>query len=168
MKFALMLTAVAFFSIPGFAQEKKASPPAKAEGTINGVSVTINYHSPGVKGRTIFGDLEPWGKVWRAGANNATTVEFSQDVKINGKALAKGKYAFFILPKENEDWVIIFNTVPDQWGAYKYDESKDALRVNVSPKESEMTERLEYVVDESTGMVALNWAEVSVPFTVSM
>lgn len=147
--------------------QQKPSPPAKASGIIDGVSVKIDYHSPGVKGRVIFGGLEEWDKVWRAGANNATTIEFSEDVKINGNPLPKGKYSFFIIPKENDDWTIIFNTVWDQWGAYKYDESKDALRVDVIPVDTELTERLKYTVNEDEGTVAMTWAKVSVPFTVS-
>lgn len=112
-----------------YAQE---SPPAEAKGTIGGAEITINYHQPSARGRTMIGgEKVPYGKVWRTGANNATTFEISKDIKVAGEKLAKGKYALFTIPGEKE-WTIIFNSVPDQWGAYKHDESKDVLRVKVA------------------------------------
>src|SRR6187401_294010 len=107
---SMMFTLLALvLSVAVFAQDKKpASPPAKAEGTIDGVKVTIDYHQPSAKGRKIMGGLVPYGEVWRTGANNSTSIEFSSDVKIEGKALPKGKYGLYTLPGENE-WVIIIN-----------------------------------------------------------
>lgn len=125
--FALVFLAFASVSI---AQGEKPSPPKTAEGEINGSKITINYHSPSVKGRTIWGDLVPLGQVWRAGANDATTFESSKEIKIQGQILAPGKYSFFIIPGESES-IMIFNKVAKQWGAYSYDESQDALRVKV-------------------------------------
>lgn len=141
-----MLTAfMALVSLAAMAQDEKASPARTAEGTINGTQVTINYSSPAVKGRTIWGDLVPMGKVWRAGANEATTIEFSDDVKIEGQALPAGKYSFFIIPGESES-IAIFNKTTGQWGT-QYDESQDALRVKVSPQQSsQFEERLVYEV----------------------
>lgn len=165
-QFAMAAAIVIFLGQTAFAQGQKASPAASAEGTIDGVSVSINYFSPGVKGRKIFGGLEAWDKVWRAGANNATTFEVSQDVKVNGNALPKGKYAFFIIPKESGDWTLIFNKVWDQWGAYDYTSDEDALRVNVTPAKADMTERLNYTVN-SDGTVSMSWAETKIAFTVS-
>ncbi|TRX54285.1 DUF2911 domain-containing protein [Fulvivirga sp. M361] len=108
------------------------SPPAEAKGTISGAEIKINYHQPSARGRTMIGgDKVPYGKVWRTGANNATTFEVSKDIKVEGKKLPKGKYSFFTIPGEKE-WTIIFNSEPEQWGAYKYDESKDVLRVKVA------------------------------------
>ena len=135
--------------------EPKPSPAATATGKIGAASVTVSYSSPAVKGRAIWGGLVPYGQVWRAGANEATTVEFTKDVKVDGKTLPAGKYGFFVLPMEKQ-WTVIFNNVPKQWGAFKYDEKQDALRVVVMPrKAAAMAERLAYEV-QPTGLL-LRW-----------
>ncbi|WP_339925645.1 DUF2911 domain-containing protein [uncultured Cyclobacterium sp.] len=139
----LLMLSVAFMSNA----QKKASPAKTAEGTINDAKITVNYSSPGVKGRTIFGDLVPLGKVWRAGANEATIFETSKDIEIEGKKLSAGKYSFFIIPGENSS-TFIFNKQTGQWGT-KYDESQDALRVSVgSSQTNSLTENLVYNVLE--------------------
>lgn len=145
-------------------KSNRPSPPKETSGQIAGADIKINYSSPAVKGRTIWGGLEPYGEVWRTGANEATTIEFSKDVTIEGKALAAGKYALFSIPNEDK-WVIIFNNEPDQWGDYNYDESKDALRVEVTPKNlEEQVERMEFVVEGD--IVALRWDKLEVGFKV--
>lgn len=145
LRLGMFMTFLTVISVAAKAQGEKASPARTAEGTINGTQVTINYSSPAVKGRTIWGDLVPMGKVWRAGANEATTVEFSENVKVEGQALPAGKYSFFIIPGESES-IVIFNKTTGQWGT-QYDESQDALRVNVSPQQSsQFEERLVYEV----------------------
>jgi hypothetical protein len=139
--FALM----AFVAFSATAQEK-ASPARKAEGTAAGSKITINYSSPAVKGRTIWGDLVPLGQVWRAGADDATTFTTEKDIMVEGKKLPAGTYSFFIIPGEYES-TLIFNKVAKQWGAYTYDAKEDALRVNVpSSQTSTMEERLVYEV----------------------
>lgn len=145
------LMAVLFMTISLFAnaQGEKPSPAKTAEGEINGAKITINYSSPAVKGRTIWGDLVPMGEVWRAGANDATTIEFSKDVKIQGQHLPAGKYSFFIIPGEMES-TFIFNKVAKQWGAYTYDQAEDALRVTVpSAQTSTLEERLVYEITKN-------------------
>jgi hypothetical protein len=138
----------AMVSVFAFGQDEKPSPARVAEGTINGAKITINYSSPAVKGRTIWGDLVPLGQVWRAGANDATTFETSQDIKIEGKTLPAGKYSFFIIPDQDQS-TMIFNKVAKQWGAYSYDQAQDALRVSVpSIQSSNMEERLVYEVTD--------------------
>lgn len=125
------------FGFTLFGQEldlPQKSPSASISYTIGLTAITVEYASPSVKDRAIYGALVPYGEVWRAGANQATTVEFSTDVAIEGKALTKGKYALFLIPKEGDKWTAIFNKVHDQWGAYNYDENEDALRVEVSAK----------------------------------
>jgi hypothetical protein len=145
--------------------EAKPSPAATATGKIGTADVTVNDSSPGVKGRKIFGGLEQYGKVWRAGANEATTVEFSKAVTVEGKALPAGKYGFFVIPAESGPWTAIFNKVPNQWGAFKYDEKQDALRVMVTPrKTAALAERLAYEVTP-TGLV-LRWENVELPISV--
>jgi len=109
------------------------SPRQQAEGNIDGVTIAIDYGAPSVKGRTIWGGLESYGKVWRAGANENTTVSFDKNVTISGKKLATGKYGFFIIPNEKGDWTIIFNKKNDSWGASSYNEEEDVLRVNITP-----------------------------------
>ncbi len=142
------------------------SPRKQMKGTAGGAAVTVNYGSPSVKGRTIWGDLEKYGEVWRAGANEATTFEVSQAVTIEGKALPAGRYSLFVIPNESEDWTIIFNKTADQWGAYEYDASKDALRVNVAPVEtSESRETLDYLIDGDK--VVMRWDKIALPFTVA-
>lgn len=143
---ALLLTTVSLFAN---AQGEKPSPAKTAEGEINGAKITINYSSPAVKGRTVWGDLVPMGEVWRAGANDATTIEFSKDVKIQGKELPAGKYSFFVIPGEMES-TFIFNKVAKQWGAYTYDQAEDALRVTVpSGQTSSLEERLVYEITKT-------------------
>ena len=143
----------------------KPSPAATATGKIGATDVTVKYSSPGVKGRKIFGGLEAYGKVWRAGANEATTVEFSKAVTVEGKALPAGKYGFFVIPAESGQWTAIFNKVPNQWGAFKYDEKQDALRVMVTPrKTAASTERLAYEVTPKGLM--MRWENVELPVAI--
>jgi hypothetical protein len=92
--------------------------------------ITLNYSRPNVKGRKIFGDLEPYGSVWRTGANSATTISFTEPVKIDGKELPAGEYGLFTIPGKDE-WTVIFNKGAKQWGSYEYKEADDALRVKV-------------------------------------
>ena len=166
---ALALTTTAAHAQAGMAKtdaatEAKPSPAATAKGKIGAAEVTVNYSSPAVKGRKIWGGLEPYGKVWRAGANEATTVEFSKAVTVEGKALPAGKYSFFVIPTEKQ-WTVIFNKEPNQWGAYKYDQKLDALRVMVTPrKASALAERLAY--DVTPKGLALRWENLEVPVAI--
>jgi hypothetical protein len=126
------------------------SPRQEAKGTVNGTEITIDYGAPSVKGRTVWGGLEKYGMVWRAGANENTTISFDKDVKVNGKSLPAGKYGFFIIPNETGEWVAIFNKKNDGWGAYSYTEADDALRVMFTPEfDSNVQEQLMYAVDNS-------------------
>ncbi|MEL6654610.1 MAG: DUF2911 domain-containing protein, partial [Bacteroidota bacterium] len=112
------------------------SPRKEMITTIDGVSVTVNYGSPSVKGRTIYGDLVPYDQVWRSGANEATIITVSKDASISGQSLPAGTYGFFTIPGES-DWTLIFNKVSEQWGAYQYDEGQDQMRVKVTPMAAE-------------------------------
>lgn len=150
-----------------FAQEDKSqrpSPPMTATGMIGETKVTIDYSSPSVKGRDIYGGLVKYGKTWRAGANEATTMEFSNDVMVNGQSLSAGKYAFFVIPMESGDWKIIFNKEAQQWGAYKHDASKDALNTGAKTSKIDNVEKLTYSVDGN--MVHLDWATTRLSFEV--
>ena len=154
-KFGLLTLMFAMVAMLSIAQDEKPSPAKTAEGEINGAKITINYSSPAVKGRVVWGDLVPIGQVWRAGANDATTFETSKDIKIQGQTLPAGKYSLFLIPNEGES-ILIFNKVAKQWGAYTYDEKQDALRVKVpSNLGSTMEEKLVYEV-KSDG-VEMKW-----------
>jgi len=155
-----------------FAQGDKAnrpSPPAKASGKIGAANITIDYSSPSVKGRKIWGELVPYGKAWRAGANEATIFETSAPIKVEGKDLPAGKYSLFAIPGENE-WTIIFNSETGQWGVKKggdanLDRAKDVLAVKVKPKKSAAAnEKLAYTVDKNG--FSLKWENVEVPVAV--
>jgi len=142
----------------------RVSKNGKTEGTIDSINVVLEYGRPQVKDREIWGGLVPYGEVWRTGANEATTISFSGDVMIEGQKLPKGKYALFTIPGK-EEWTIIFNKVPEQWGAFKYDESEDALRIEVKPETGEHVEEMTFVIDGSN--VVLEWEKLRVPFKVA-
>lgn len=166
-KSAAMLVAAMTISVNAFAQEAKkpASPPATATGKIKDATITIAYSSPSVKGRTIWGGLEAYNKVWRAGANEATTFETDKNITVQGKPLPAGKYSFFLIPKESGTWTAIFNKEPKQWGAYKYEEAKDALRVDVKTKALQATqENLIYKINNNG--FTMDWDKISVPVEI--
>ena len=160
-----MLVLFSFFTISfANAQEKPKSPPEKATGTINGATIQINYGSPSVKGRKIWGELVPFGEVWRAGANDATTFETDKEITIEGAKLPAGKYSFFVIPNEKE-CVVIFNKEAKQWGAYKYKEKEDQLRVTVKPEA--VTENVEKLVYSFKGNnIVLSWANWNISLNV--
>lgn len=145
-------------------KENRVSPLVTATATISGNVVTVAYSSPAVKGRKIWGELVPFGEVWRTGANEATTVAFSNDVTIQGQTLTKGIYSFFTIPTDTT-WTIIFNLDETQWGAFKYDQNQDALRVVVQPITTEtITENLSFSIVQdaspNNGIIRLNWEKL--------
>ena len=160
----LLLGVLLSFSVNAQDTKPKASPPATATGKIGDATVTVNYSSPAVKERNIWGGLVPYGQIWRSGANEATTVTFDKDVMVEGQKLAAGTYSFYTLPSE-EDWTVIFNKKAKQWGT-EYDEKEDALRVKVTPRKSgQMNERLKYdVTDEG---LLLSWENLEVPVKIT-
>ncbi|MBO6186061.1 MAG: DUF2911 domain-containing protein [Chryseobacterium sp.] len=167
IKSATMVFAAMTISVNAFAQEAKkpASPPMTATGKIKDTNITIAYNSPSVKGRTIWGDLVAYDKVWRAGANDATTFETDKDITVQGKKLPAGKYSFFLIPKESGTWTAVFNKEPKQWGAYKYEEAKDALRVDVKIKALPATqEALVYKINKNG--FTMDWDKISVPVEI--
>jgi len=131
--------------------------------------ITISYHRPLVKGRTVWGKVVPYGEVWRAGANENTTIRFTDAVNIEGKPLEKGIYGLHMIPNENE-WTVIFSKVHTAWGSFTYNESEDALRVTVKPQASEFHEALTYDFDDvkkDSAVVTLRWEKLAVPFKIS-
>ena len=168
-KISILLTSLVLLLLTNnaFSQNDKkavASPPAKATAKIGSANVNISYGQPAVKGRKIWGDLVPFAKVWRTGANNATVFETDKDIKVEGQTLKAGKYALFTIPTAKE-WTIIFNKKSDQWGSYDYSEKDDVLRVKVKSEASkEMTERLTF--DIKNGKVNMMWEKLNVGFKV--
>jgi len=146
------------------AQNPPASPAASASGKIGNANITINYGSPSVKGRTIWGELVPYGKVWRTGANKATTFETDADITVEGQTLKKGKYGLFSIPEQKE-WTIVFNKTSDQWGAFNYKQEDDVLRVKVKPSTgADLVEALKFEVGKNA--VTMKWEKMSVSFGV--
>ncbi len=175
----------------------RPSQKASVMQTIGVTDITITYSRPPVKGRTIFADapatmaaratgeatlddqnkrqagepITPYGHVWRAGANEATMFQVTDDVLVNGQPLKAGTYSLEAIPGKDE-WTIIINNDPGQWGAFSYDEKKDALRVKAKPQMvSDNQEWLEYTFDpvtENSATVNLRWEKVRVPFTVEV
>src|SRR5437660_5460489 len=175
----------------------RPSQKASVMQTIGVTDITITYSRPAVQGRTIFADapatmasratgeatldnqnerqkgepITPYGHVWRAGANEATMFQVTDDVLINGQPLKAGTYSLEAIPASDE-WTIVFNNDPGQWGAFTYDEKKDALRVKVKPQSvTDNQEWLIYTFDPVTpnsAQVNLRWEKLSVPFTVEV
>ena len=157
------LIALIVMGFTACAQGNRPSPAATASGKAGGADITINYSSPSVKGRTVWGELVPYGKVWRAGANEATTFTTSKDIMVEGKKLPAGKYSVFAVPGQDE-WKILFNSQTGQWGT-QHDASKDVLSVSAKPKaSSSMNERLAYDVNNN-GFV-LKWEKLEVPVSI--
>ena len=158
---ALLLASVAFAQP---ANKNPVSPRDSVSGTVAGAHIKIWYGAPSVKGRTIFGSLEPWDKVYRAGANEATQFTTDKDIKVEGKMLPAGTYAFFVIPKKDGQWTVIFNKTAKQWGAFNYDEKQDQLRVMVTPKTIANQERLVYKLGNHG--FSMDWATTSVPVSI--
>lgn len=172
---ATFLIATCFATTRAHAQSALLDLPrdsqhAKVMQRVGITDITINYHRPLVKSRKVWGGIVPYGQVWRAGANENTTIEFSDPVSIEGKPLAKGIYGLHMLPAENE-WTIIFSKNSTAWGSFTYKQSEDALRVTVKPQAAEMKEALAYEVDNVTAtsaVISLRWEKLAVPFKVEV
>ena len=132
--------------------------------------ITVNYHRPLANGRQIWGKLVPYGQVWRAGANENTTVTFTDPVTIEGQPLDKGTYGLHMIPSENQ-WTVIFSKMSTAWGSFSYKQDEDALRVTVKPQPAELHDALTYDFDDvkpDSAVVTLRWDKVAVPFKVEV
>ena len=168
-----LLTILFLFTMTAsvFAQDApkpKASPAQTATGKVGAANITIAYSSPAVKGRTIWGELVPYGKAWRAGANEATTFTTDKDIMVEGKPLKAGKYSLFAVPGEKE-WQIIFNSQTGQWGVNRqganFDPANNVLTVNVTPKKAaKMQEALSYNITPKG--FSLLWENLEVPVAI--
>ncbi|MCR5890141.1 DUF2911 domain-containing protein [Hymenobacter sp. J193] len=122
----------------------QASPRALLQQTVGLTDVTVEYHSPSVKGRGVWGQLVPYNQIWRAGANENTVISFSSNVHLNGKLVLAGKYSLFVLPVSDQDWQFVLNKVTTHWGAEGYDATQDVVRVPIVPEASAFRETLCY------------------------
>ncbi len=185
--FLILLVVVFCFVSVGFAQLSlpRESQRQEIAQTVGDAKVSIVYHRPNAKARKIWGCetkdvipiannlypcVVPYGQVWRAGANENTTIEFTRDVSVNGSPLPAGKYGFHIIPTKG-NWTLIFSKDNDKGGSFAYDEKRDALRVTTIPTKAPMQETLTYEFDDvtaSTTLVKLRWEKVELPFNVSI
>lgn len=184
----LLVSIIVFcFASVGFGQLSlpRESQRQEIAQTVGDAKVSIVYHRPNTKARKIWGCetkdvipiannlypcLVPYGQVWRAGANENTTIEFTRDVAVNGRPLPAGKYGFHIIPTKGV-WTLIFSKDNDKGGSFAYDEKRDALRVMVRPVKAPMQETLAYAFEEVTAnstRVNLRWEKIAVPFTVDI
>jgi len=162
---ALLASAAAI----GQAPEAPQSPAGSASGAAGAAKVTIEYHRPSVRGREIWGGLVPYGQVWRLGANEATTITFSAPVKVEGKDVPAGTYALFAIPGKDK-WTFIVNKNAKQWGAFKYQQSEDLLRFDISPQAGNAVEMMTISIvpkAPASASVEMEWAKVKAAFNVT-
>lgn len=155
---------------PRVGDETRESPNATTSQAIGTAEITITYGRPAVKDRDVFGGLEPYGDVWRAGANEATVFHTTDDVTINGEPLPAGVYSLFAIPNP-DTWTLIFNRTAEQWGAFDYAEEADALRVEATPESGPHNEWLDYSFEDLSDTAAtavLHWSTTRVPFTIAV
>lgn len=166
--FALSLMALA---TPLLAQElPRPSPKAQIMQAVGVNEVTVSYGRPAVRGRQIWGELVPFGQVWRTGANEATTIQFARPAAVEGKVLPAGIYSVHTIPGRDQ-WTLVLNSVAEQWGSYQYDESKDVLRVEIDPLSIPAQERLTFsfpVVTDNSAVLALDWEMVRIPIRITV
>ena len=176
MKTKNIICLIGLFSLVNlnlFAQIKmpQASPNSEISQQVGLTTLHLEYSRPSKKDRKIFGELVPFGKVWRTGANNPTTIEFDTDIKVNGRTLKAGKYAIYSIP-EKKEWTIIFSNNTELWGAMGYDPSDDALRINVPVnKLKKPVESMEIHFSDLTDSGAqfnLSWDKTTVNFKIEM
>lgn len=150
----------------------RPSPNAKVSQVVGLTEITVEYSSPAVKGRTIWGALVPWGEVWRAGANAATKITFDKDVTFGTTAVPAGSYAIFVQPNKTAPWTVIINKDWKQAGAFAYKKDSDVVRLDVKPQAIPARERLNYQFTDfgnAGGTLALDWEKVrlAIPFKVN-
>ena len=174
-----LLTVSFLATVPAAAQNQNqslaldlplASQRAAAEQRLGVTDIRIDYHRPEVRGRKIWGDLVPYGQVWRAGANENTVITFGGPVTVEGQPLPKGSYGLHMIPTEST-WTVILSKNSTSWGSFTYDEKEDALRVTVKPRPAEMQEALSYTFDDphtDSAVVTLRWEKIAVPFQIKV
>lgn len=170
----LILVAMTFLSVAATTRAQppvlpRESPAATISQRLGVGTVTVAYHRPALKGRRMFGSLVEFGKVWRAGANEATTISFTHDVTVEGHPVPTGTYALFMIPGPGK-WTVILSGRPRQWGAFNYDPSADILRFEVATTTIPLEERLQYLfpaVDSHETQLAMRWETTQVAFRIA-
>src|SRR5215831_17737361 len=179
--FAFVCASATIFAANSNAQFKNGSQPteldmprvsqrASVAQRVGLTDITIVYHVPAVGGREIFGKVVPYGQVWRAGANENTTIHFADDVTVEGKPLAAGTYGLHMIP-DKDQWTIIFSKNSTSWGSFSYKQDEDALRVTVKPHSAEFREDLAYTFDDTkpdSTDATLRWDKTAVPFRIGI
>jgi len=146
----------------------RLSPNASVSQTIGYTVVTIDYCRPGVKDRKIWGGLVPYNEVWRTGANEATTIQFTTDITVEGNRIPPGRYSLFTIPTENE-WTVILSKRDKQWGAFTYKQDEDLLRFKIKPTKGNFTERLQFSFSDladASASVLMNWENIQIAFKI--
>jgi tetratricopeptide (TPR) repeat protein len=173
-QFLFLLAAVALGVVPASAQPPLDLPQPSQAATVSQrvglTDITISYHRPAVNKRQVWGQLVPYGQVWRAGANENTVITFSTPVSVGGHLLPAGSYGLHMIPTE-KDWTVIFNKESHAWGSFFYDEKDDALRITTTPRQAQFQERLSYwldAADDTTATATLRWAALEVPFEIKV
>ncbi|HEV7919653.1 MAG TPA: DUF2911 domain-containing protein [Thermoanaerobaculia bacterium] len=170
MRKLLTLAVLAALPIITTAQLKlpRPSPKQTITQSVGLTDITISYSRPGVKGRSIWGSLVPYGQVWRTGANEATTIQFSTDVTVGGKQLPAGTYSLHTIPGR-DSWLIVLNSDTNLWGSFDFDPAKDLLRFEAKPEAAPFTEWLTFDFADpgpETAKIVLRWEKIAVPFQV--
>lgn len=168
--YLLAIACVALTIVEIAPQDKgsRPSPPATVSLAIGGNDIVVNYSSPSVKGREIWGKLVPYNEVWRTGANENTTISFSKPVKVEGQSLSAGTYGLHTIPAAGE-WTVIFSKDYKAWGSYSYKQDNDALRVKVKPQSGDFQERLTFAIEkqnDKNANVVLTWEKLKLSFKV--
>ena len=172
--FVKIYTSVTVLTFSAFASAQDLpmpSPAATVKQRVGLTDIEVVYSRPSVKERKIFGDLVKYGEVWRTGANKACAITFSTNTGVAGQEIPAGTYAIFTIPSESE-WTVIFSRNTEQWGAEKYNQSEDALRISVKPVKSEFTESMMFYFDNlrnESALLNLQWetTRISIPLTVN-
>jgi len=148
-------------------REERVSPLRTAQGTVNGKEISVQYGAPSVRNRQVWGDMAPYNEVWRTGANEATNVEFANEVTVQGRRLPAGRYSLFTIPRQNGQWTVIFNSEWDlEHGHFQYKEENDVLRVEVSPEMGQTHQEQMVIKVEEPGIVIL-WEELRLPIAIN-
>ncbi len=170
MRMKYFIALLLLFSANLFAQLDlpRLSPKASVTQVIGYTTITIEYSRPSVHGRAIWGNLVPYNTVWRTGANEATTIQFTTDVKLNGNKVPAGRYSLFTIPTE-KDWTVILNKVVKQWGAFNYKEDQDLLRVTVTPTHNDFVESMLFCFSDitpNTVVLNLSWEKIKISMLI--
>jgi hypothetical protein len=166
---SLLVPALGQAQVPGLVQPD-VSPAASATQIVGLTEMTVSYHRPAANGRKIWGTLVPYDQVWRAGANQNTTVSFSTPVTVNGTKLGAGTYGLHMIPTSGA-WTVIFSNESGAWGSFSYDAKEDAARVTATPEAAAFQERLGYSFDEPTRdsvVLAMRWEKVRLPVEIKV